>query len=145
MTLLRAATISPTWNVCLGILNKKDIIKRLLYEHKIDVFCLQETEIPPDVPNSILTVPNFNIEIENNNIKSRTAIYINENITYKRMKTLEGVNNGVIVLDLETVNKYRIVNLYRTFAPTNGLSQAQSFINQLCILDYLIKDLVSIS
>ena len=113
MTLLRAATISPTWNVCLGILNKKDIIKRLLYEHKIDVFCLQETEIPPDVPNSILTVPNFNIEIENNNIKSRTAIYINENITYKRMKTLEGVNNGVIVLDLETVNKYRIVNLYR--------------------------------
>ena len=58
------------------------------------------------MPNSILTVPNFNIEIENNNIKSRTAIYINENITYKRMKTLEGVNNGVIVLDLETVNKY---------------------------------------
>ena len=45
------------------------------------------------------------------------------------------MNNGVIVLDLETVNKYRIVNLYRTFAPTNGLSQAQSFINQLCILE----------
>ena len=31
--------------------------------------------------------------------------------------------------------KYRVINLYRSFNPTNGLGQAQAFINQLCIVE----------
>ena len=31
--------------------------------------------------------------------------------------------------------KFRIINLYRSFNPTYGLSQAQAFINQLSILE----------
>ena len=52
------------------------------------------------------------------------------------MKNLEGSNNGVVIVDLELTEKYRIVDLHRCFNPTNGLNQVQFFINQLCILEH---------
>ena len=69
-----------TWNACLGILNKKYIIKRIIKDNNVDSLEIQETELPINVPETLLTIPNYNIEIENNNLKSRAAIYINDNI-----------------------------------------------------------------
>ena len=34
-----------TWNACLGISNKIDLIINMINENKIDILCLQEVEI----------------------------------------------------------------------------------------------------
>ena len=88
-----------TWNLCLGLTNKKDIVKNYILSEAIDVCCLQETEIPKDYPNSLLTFNGYTIEIEKNTLKKRTAIYLNNKIKYKRREDLEGENSHIIVID----------------------------------------------
>ena len=41
-----------TWNVCLGISNKKDRITESLNENGIDICAIQETEIPMNYPEN---------------------------------------------------------------------------------------------
>ena len=48
-----------TWNACLGILNKKDIIKRIIKDNNVDILGIQETELPFIVPETLLTIPNY--------------------------------------------------------------------------------------
>ena len=55
-----------TWNLCLGLPNKKDIVKNYIITEDIDVCCLQETEIPKDYPNALLSFSDYKIEIESN-------------------------------------------------------------------------------
>ena len=55
-----------TWNLCLGLPNKKDIVKNYLRTEAINVCCLQETEIPKDYPNALLSFSDYKIGIESN-------------------------------------------------------------------------------
>ena len=55
-------------------------IKRIIKDNKVVIFRIQETELPINVPETLPTIPNYNIETENNNLKSKAAIYINDNI-----------------------------------------------------------------
>ena len=41
------------WNLCLGLPNKKDIVTGILDLNKVDICCLQETEIPNGFPEKI--------------------------------------------------------------------------------------------
>ena len=34
-----------TWNLCLGLRNKKDYVSKMINEHKVDIMCLQEIDI----------------------------------------------------------------------------------------------------
>ena len=42
-------------NLCLGLKNKKESVKRLIIENDIDIMCMQETEVPVDFPTDLLT------------------------------------------------------------------------------------------
>ena len=42
----------------------------------MDVCCLQETEIPLNFPENILSTGGYNLELELNDNKKRTEIYI---------------------------------------------------------------------
>ena len=44
-------------------------------------------------------------------------------IDYVRRADLELRNNGMIILDIKMKSKYRLINLYRSFNPTDGSSQ----------------------
>ena len=57
-------TVHGTWNLCLGLTNKKDIVTNTLSQNNIDVCCLQETEVPKDFPESILSCNGFKLELE---------------------------------------------------------------------------------
>ena len=70
------------FELLLPIRNQKDIIKRIIKDNNINILGIQETELPINVPETLLTIPNYNIVIENNSLRSRAAIYINDNITY---------------------------------------------------------------
>ena len=56
--------IIATWNLCLGIANKKDIVTKYLSEHNIKVCCLQETEVPKNYPVHVLNCNNYVLEFE---------------------------------------------------------------------------------
>ena len=57
-----------TLNLCLGIRNKKDEVKRLITENRIDILCMQETELPFDYLFELLTFSGFKYENEINDV-----------------------------------------------------------------------------
>ena len=71
-----------TWNLCLGLTNKKDYIKRKLIEEHLDILCVQECQVDPNMDENILTIRNHKIELENSVYKKRTAIYVHNRVNY---------------------------------------------------------------
>ena len=69
-----------TLNLCLGLKNKKDLIRELISENKIDILCAQEIEVHNDVPRKILSIKGFNFEVESNSKKARVGLYIKNNM-----------------------------------------------------------------
>ena len=43
-----------TWNLCLGLRNKKDCMSQIIKANKIDICCMQEVNIPADYDHDIL-------------------------------------------------------------------------------------------
>ena len=73
-----------TWNLCLGLSNKKDIVTSYLKLHSVDVCCLQETEIPLNFPENILSTGGYNLELELNDNKKEL-----ESISRTTLSTIE--------------------------------------------------------
>ena len=67
-----------TWNLCLGLLNKKDLILDELNNNQIDVCCMQETELENNLPTNILSSPNYRFEPEKSTGKKRVGLFINK-------------------------------------------------------------------
>ena len=119
-----------TLNLCLGLKNKKDLVKDILNSKDLDIMLMQETEIEADFDCELLRIPGFILEMENNNHKKRVGIYIKSNINYKRLSILEGENNHLVVIEVkEGLALKRIINIYRSFNP-NGLTQREQFLIQ---------------
>ena len=102
-------------NLCLGLKNKKEEVKRLIIENEIDILCVQETEIQLDYPINWLTFSGYNYESESNNLKARCGIYVANSISYVRRHEMETKNIHVMIIDLNDQLNTRIINLYRTF------------------------------
>ena len=113
-----------TWNICLGLKNKKDYVYQVINKKEIDVCLLQEVEIDKDFDANLLTKGQFKIEVEKNKIKARVAILIKDNIEYERRRDLEGEDLGIVIIDLTGANKFRIINIYRSFNPNNNMPPA---------------------
>ena len=82
-----------TWNLCLGLSNKKDTVLRYLSENEIKICCLQETEIPLNFPENVLNCGNYNLELEMNSEKKEQVP-----ISEVTSNTLED-----LILKMETV------------------------------------------
>ena len=119
-----------TLNLCLGLKNKKEIVKKLILDNGIDILCLQETEIEPSFPVNLLTFRGYSYESENNSYKSRCGIYVSDKISYVRKTEIEPANNHLVVIDLNDKHNTRIINIYRPFNPKN-LNQKHFFDAQL--------------
>ena len=109
-----------TWNICLGLKSKKDYVKANIKESNIDICCILECEIRKDYNKDILSFRNYNIEVENNSLKSRCCTYIKDNIQYKRREDLEGLDNNIVILEL---NNIIVINIYRSFATQNNITK----------------------
>ena len=129
-----------SWNLCLGLQNKKDYINHKLNLENIDICCLQECEIPVALEDKHLTLENYKIEIENNQRLKRTGILIHNKINYERKRNLEEINTNIVIIDVNGDHEYRIINLYRSFAPERNATPTENFINQLRIINHAISD-----
>ena len=123
-----------TWNLCLGLQGKKLLVKEEILKNKIDICCMQETEIPHDYPTNILTFPGFQLEVEENDLKARVAIYVADGLKYTRKLNLEGKNSNMIVIDVEMKKSLRIINVYRSFNPQNNVNPRTKFNYQLDLI-----------
>ena len=124
-----------TLNLCLGLKNKKEEVKQLIIKNKIDILCIQETELEKDYPVEILTFKGYGLEMEKNTTKLRSGIYIKDSISYTRRTDLEEENTHVVIIDINDRKKTRIINIYRAFNPPPGLTQKALFDKQIQILN----------
>ena len=63
-----------TLNLCLGLMNKKNLIKNLIIESNIDILCLQETELQIYFDHNLMSFPGYNFEAENNDHLIRVGV-----------------------------------------------------------------------
>ena len=49
--------------------------------------------------------------------KARAEVYVRNGIKFTRRNDLEGMNNGLKILDLDLSRNYRLINVYRVFDP----------------------------
>ena len=135
-----------TWNVCLGIANKKDTVTETLKREKITVCCLQETEIIDGFPVEILNCNDYVLELEMNKTKKRTGIYLHKDLKYRRRKDLERENTHIVIVDVIGNKPFRIISVYRSFRPldmTPGVFfdlQITVMTNALCAGCYIMGD-----
>ena len=136
MPLLKIAT----WNVCLGIANKKDMVTTMLHQNNISICCLQEIEVINNFPVSLLNCNNYVIEIELANEKRRTGIYLRKDVSYTRRHDLEISDCHIVIVDIIADKKIRIINMYRSFHPPGGVPVGDFFKKQLQIVKNAICD-----
>ena len=129
-----------TLNLCLGLKNKKEEIKRLIHENKIDILCVQESEIPIDYPVRLLTFSGYNYENESNDVKSRCGIYVSNYVSYVRRHDIEIKNLHIVIIDLNDPIKTRIINMYRTFSPQTNQTQLEFFETQIAMLGSVVTN-----
>ena len=61
-----------TWNLCLGLPNKRDSVTDTLSRNNVGICCLQETEIQIGFPENILNCNGYNLELEMNTVKKES-------------------------------------------------------------------------
>ena len=71
-------------NLYLGLKNKKDEVKRPIFQNNINVLCLQESKILCNYPVEVLMFSGYGYENEINNIKARCGIYVSNLVWYVR-------------------------------------------------------------
>ena len=121
-------------NLCLGLPNKKNLVKQLILNNNIDVLCLQETEIENNIDHNLMSFNNFNYESESNNKRSRVGCYISTSLNYVRRSDLEESDLHIVIIDIKSIKNLRIINVYRPFNPLIHVNPRTFFNNQLQII-----------
>ena len=121
-------------NLCLGLPNKRDTVVEILKSNNVGVCCLQEVEVQMNFPEKLLNCGGFNLELELNTYKKRAGIYVKQDINYTRRSDLEKEDFHIVIVDVILNVKIRIINVYRTFRPSNGMNPIQFFVEQLHII-----------
>ena len=47
-----------SWNLCLGLANKKDLVSKIIKENEIDICAMQEIDIPADYDTNMNEMTN---------------------------------------------------------------------------------------
>ena len=78
----------------------------MVEDNKIDILCVQETEVIKDYPIELLTFRNFNYENEMNDLKSRCGIYVRNNVSYVHRTDLEVKNMHIVIIDINNTKTH---------------------------------------
>ena len=121
-------------NLCLGLPNKKNLVKQLIINNDIDVLCLQETEIEYNFDHNLMSFANFNYESESNDKRSRVGCYVSSKLNYVRRQDLEEPNLHIIIIDIKSLKNTRLINIYRPLNPQSNETPRNFFNKQLQII-----------
>ena len=104
----------PTWNLCLGLANEREIVTETLNSKNISICCLQEIEVPLCFHEELLNCGGFNLELETNSVKKTTGIYVRRDIKYTRRKDLESPDYRIVIIDVIADVKISIISFNRS-------------------------------
>ena len=71
------------------------------YSNKIDILCLQEVKLESGFCENSLSIRGFDLLIEKNSIKARSAVYISNRVNYTRQTNLEEIDSHLVIIDIE--------------------------------------------
>ena len=113
-----------SWNCCLGLQNKIDVIKSILQDYEIDVLFLQETEIKPCTPINNILIPGYNLELSSTygQSNSRTCCYVRSKVKYKIILHPGNINVEAITLELFNT---QVTGVYKPFLLPNHTSDIE--------------------
>ena len=101
-----------SWNLCLGIANKKDIVTDYLTRNDISICCMQETEVPSNYSLSVLNCNGYCLELEKSSDKMRVGVYLHKDMIYKRRVDLEEIDTHIVIIDFVSTINIRIINIF---------------------------------
>ena len=78
-----------SWNLCLGLANKKDYETETLHRDNIDLCCMQEIELKTDFNHELLYCRGHSLLVEKNTVKSRCGIYVRSVVKYSRREEVK--------------------------------------------------------
>jgi exonuclease III len=127
-------------NLCLGIPNKSNIVKKMSTQENVDGLCMQETNVDINLDHELLSFLGYNYENETNTIKARVGAYISSKLNNVRCQDLEGVGNHLIILDIKSNKDVRIIGLYRCFVSQDGATPREMFKRKLYVIKNAMTD-----
>jgi hypothetical protein len=92
-------------------LQKKDLVKQIILNRKIDIMCVQETELNTNLDHSLLSFPSYIYEPEKCAIKARVGLFIHSGIKYVKRLDLEDVDCHVMIVDVPSETDLRIAKM----------------------------------
>ena len=120
-------------------MNKIEIVRDLLYSGDIDVLFLQETEIPIQTEDKLLSILGYKLEMATASKTIRTAVYLKNDIVYNRH--YENRDNNVLMLRLaDKYNVQQLIGVYRPFKLIDCPNRLEAFKNQLKTITDFIQD-----
>jgi len=127
-----------TWNLCLGLQYKIDYVREILFNEKIDVLCLQETELEGGLGLENLKINGYELEADYADT-IRSVVYVSSALVYERLKNT-GRDKNLIVLKIihQKHPSLYISAIYRPWKDENGLTQGQAFADQVLEMKRLI-------
>ena len=129
-----------TLNVCLGLTNKKDLVKQIILNEKIDILCVQETELNTELCHNLLSFPGYSYESEKSSIKARIGTYVSNAVKYVRRLDLEIEDCHVMIFDVLSKPNLRLINIYRSFNPPNNTNPREFFNKQINLIRQVITN-----
>ena len=92
------------------------MIEQILKTNEIKVLCLQEIDVESGFDHRLPNINGYRLELEENSVKSRSGLYLSNDVVYLRKKTLEGVDSHLIIIDKEgTSGVRRIIIIMHAF------------------------------
>ena len=103
-----------SWNCCLGLKTKIDVVTTILKDYSLDVLYIQEAEIEEDDDLKQCHIQGFNLETSPTykSIKSRSCCYVRTRLKYSRLSQYEKPTIELIVLK---INETIVCGFYRPF------------------------------
>jgi hypothetical protein len=88
---------------------------------------MQELEVNPNINCDRLSLPGYFLETESNQTKIRTGIFVKSTLGYVRRYDLENSGLHLVIIDIKSVHKLRIINFYRPLNPPGDISAREFF------------------
>jgi len=99
-----------TWNICLGMFHKIQIIKNIIYSENLDLLLLNETELTENHDQQFLKITGYDLITPMNRTTTRIAGYIKSNLDYEICQS----NQRLETISVK-ISNLKILGVYRGF------------------------------
>jgi len=128
-----------SWNVCLGMFHKINLIKHHINRDNLDILLINEAEINVNHDHRLLSIKGYDLITPNGRQSTRIAAYVKSNLSYT-VNNSDNKNDSISI----TIDELKILGIYRGFKlgeHLNATEQILSLGNEISDHDVIIGDI----